>query len=586
MSNTPDSGKTKEQLIEEIIELRQRIVGVACIGEDITERKQAEENLRIDFALQRMRNEILQMQNEEDWNKVVMAFDEELEKLVSFNACSINLIDLQKSQLTAYAVGPHKGLHQKSRDIIEPALKTAMETQRYVYRPSRTDPLFSKFIPSEVHSVVDVPFVGGTIAINSTEEEAFSSRDLEILEKFVPVISEANRRLEDLHALAEAEERFRQAQKMEAIGQLAGGVAHDFNNVLTAINGYSQLLLMELDPDDPNRVDVEEIRKAAKQGSSLTSQLLAFSRKQVQNLEALNLNRVVAGLEKMLRRLLGDNVEFVLKLDSSLEQVLADEGQIHQILLNLAVNARDAMSYGGKLTIETANVELSETPHHQGVVVDPGPYVRLAVRDTGMGMDAETQKRIFEPFFTTKESGRGTGLGLSMVYGVVKQSKGYIWVHSEPGEGTMFEIYLPCTDKAALERSKETPGMASFPGAETILVVEDDAGVRSVVSRLLRSQGYTVLEAANGEDALRVAQRQDSNIHLLVADVMMPGMNGCELAAAMTILYPSTKVLYMSGYTEGIIDRDGVLEPGTAFLQKPIRYDTLTQKVHEVLDTP
>ena len=551
-----------------------------------TEHQQFEEDLRIDIARQRIRSEILQMQSEQDWEKVVLAFHEELKKLVRFNACSINLIDLEESKLIAYAVGPQRGVHQNIRDVIPPALKKALATGQCVYRSTRADPLFVGNLPPEIHSVVDMPFTGGTIALNSTEEHAFSSRSLMILERFALVISEANRRLEDLKALVESEERFRQAQKMEAIGQLAGGVAHDFNNLLTIITGYSQLLLKKLEPGAPQYAEIKEIRQAADRGQTLIQQLLAFSRKQTVNPGIIDLNILVADMEKMFHRLLGEDVELSLEFAPSLGQVFADEGQIQQVLMNLAVNARDAMPDGGRLIIETANVELKESDHHPRVVVKPGSYVLLNVSDTGVGMDDETREHIFEPFFTTKETGKGTGLGLAMVYGIVKQSEGYIWVYSEPGQGTMFRIYLPRVDTEGIQEDlKEERDTVPSRGAETILVVEDDGSLRQLVSLTLNEQGYTVLEAENGRDAIQVPEQHGSTIHLLLTDVIMPEMNGRELANALTPLHPDMKVIYMSGYSEGIVDRHGVLDPGTFFLPKPFDPDNLAQKVREVLDS-
>jgi PAS domain S-box-containing protein len=554
---------------------------------DITRRKESEQRLRIDLALQRLYNGILQMQSEEDWEQIVVSFQEELHALIDFYACSINIVDLQQDSYTSYFTTAQGLKHLKSAGI-RPALRQALETDACVYRRTRAeiarcadavDPWDER-----IASVVDVPFVGGTIAINSTREEAFAPQDIAALEKFAWVVSQAYRRLEDLKARTQAEEQLRQSQKMEAVGQLAGGVAHDFNNLLTVINGYCQLLLDVLAQDDSNRIWVEEIQKAGLQASSVTNQLLAFSRRQVQHAAPLNLNTVVKNVEKMLRRLLTDNIELVGGLDPSLGQVLADEGQIQQILLNLVVNARDAMPKGGRLTIETANVQLRETRSPEGGSVKPGRYAMLAVSDTGIGMDAETQKRIFEPFFTTKIAGKGTGLGLAMVYGAVKQSRGYIRVSSRPGEGSVFKVFLPCVDQQAREDSPAAFDAASFRGAEIILLVEDDADVRRVIGRILQKQGYVVLEAGNGKEALQLVQAHNRHIHLLVTDVVMPEMNGRELAETLTALHPETRVLYITGYAEGLIDQDIILEPGTHILQKPIRYETLVQKTREILD--
>jgi len=564
-----------------------RILGYQGILRDITERRQAEKNLQLDLALQRLRNAVLQMQNEQDWEQIVAAFQDELHALVDFHACSINIVDLKKDACTLYYTTP-QGLQHIETPGIRPALRQAMDTGKYVYRSIRAeidrfDDMVDKW-DQEILSVVDVPFVAGTIAINSTREEEFGGEDIGILEKFAQVISQAHRRLEDLQALAATEEQFRQAQKMEAIGQLAGGMAHDFNNVLTAISGYSELMLTDADPPASQRADLEGIQEAVNRGATLVRQLLAFSRRHPLNPEVLNLNTVIADLEKMLYRLLGEDVELVTKLDPALEQVLVDEGQIQQILMNLAVNARDAMPEGGRLTIETTNVQLDWTRTPQFLDLEPGSYAMLAVSDTGEGMDTSTQERIFEPFFTTKEPDRGTGLGLSMVYGIVKQSRGDIQVRSAPGQGTSFAIYLPRVDTLPGEEEEgQTPSLPQR-GRETVLVAEDDAGVRWVVSRILCRQGYTVLEAGTGEEALRLLQRHAGDVHLLVADVIMPGMSGRELAETLAALHPEVKVLFISGYAEGIVDSRGMVDPGTTLLQKPIHHDTLTRTVRELLD--
>jgi PAS domain S-box-containing protein len=371
------------------------------------------------------------------------------------------------------------------------------------------------------------------------------------------------------------------SQKMEAVGRLAGGVAHDFNNLLTVILSYSDLLLEDLPSDAKDREDVEEIRKAAIAASSLTRQLLAFSRQQVLQPRILDINAVVSGTEKLLTRLLGEDVRLSTSLAPDLGNVKVDPGQLEQIIMNLAVNARDAMPRGGKLTIETANVDMDAAYVAGHPVAQPGRYAMLAVSDTGIGMDALTQARIFEPFFTTKEPGKGTGLGLATVYGIVKQSGGFIWVYSEVGHGTSFKIYLPRVDEAA-------PALGAAPalvgGSETVLVAEDVTAVRDVASEMLRRHGYTVLEAADAETALRLARQHQGEIHLLLTDVVMPGASGRELADTLVKLRPNMKVLYMSGYTDDAVVRHGVLQEGIAFLQKPFTPDSLARKLRAVLD--
>jgi signal transduction histidine kinase/DNA-binding response OmpR family regulator len=379
------------------------------------------------------------------------------------------------------------------------------------------------------------------------------------------------------------ESQLRQAQKMEAVGRLAGGIAHDFNNLLTAILGYGTLLLSRLREDDHGRQNVQEILKAGERAASLTNQLLAFSRKQVLQPKVLDLNALATNLEKMLRRLIGEDIELATSLDGDLGQVRADPGQIEQVIMNLVVNSRDAMPEGGKLTFETANATLGEDYVSRHLGAKPGRYVMLAVADTGVGMDAQTQARVFEPFFTTKEAGKGTGLGLATVYGIVKQSEGYISVYSEPGQGTIFKIYLPRIDQPV---ETATAGQAaSVPrGTETILLVEDEEAVRRLARLILEGQGYAVIEAPSAASALAIAEQHATPIHLVLTDVVMPGMNARELSQALTRIRPSARVLFMSGYTGDTIVRHGVLEPGIAFLQKPFTPADLARKVREVLD--
>jgi PAS domain S-box-containing protein len=392
----------------------------------------------------------------------------------------------------------------------------------------------------------------------------------------------ARQKTED--ALRQSEEQLRQAQKIEAVGRLAGGVAHDFNNMLTAIGGYCDLLITDLDADDSHRQDVVEIKKAADRATSLTRQLLAFSRKQIIQPKPLNLNEVISNLDKMLRRLLSEDIDLLTIPGADLGWVMADPGQIEQAIVNLALNSRDAMPRGGKLTIETLNVELDEVYAGRHLEVQPGPYVLLAVSDTGTGLDEKAKAHIFEPFFTTKELGKGTGLGLSMVYGIVKQSGGYIWVYSEPGQGATFKIYLPRISQAP--EAASLPAIRIFPdrGAETILLAEDEKAVRQVTHKMLEIKGYKVLAAAGGPAALDISKEYNGPIHLLLTDVLMPGMSGRKLAESLIRQRPETKVLFMSGHTENAIVHHGVLQPGIAFIQKPFRLETLMHKVREVLD--
>lgn len=385
-------------------------------------------------------------------------------------------------------------------------------------------------------------------------------------------------------ALQNKEEQLQQMQKMEAIGRLAGGVAHDFNNLLTAINGYSDLVLLKIPPTDSLRVNVLEIKKAGERAADLTKQLLAFSRKQMMQPKVINLNYIVTDVSKMLDRLINENISVSTILAPDLGQVKADPGQIGQVIVNLAVNARDAMPNGGRLTIETANVILDEEYAKHHVAVTPGFFVMLAVSDTGIGIDKETQERIFEPFFTTKATGTGTGLGLSTVHGIVSQSGGNIRVYSEVGKGTTFKVYLPRV-KAEVEQTQSYPMPQVLPqGTETVLLVEDNEMVRDITSTTLKMQGYKVLEVSSGKEAISVCEQFEDIIHLLLTDVVMPEMSGSEVAEQIKLIRPDIKVLYISGYTEDAIVHHGVLDDGIEFLEKPFTPDSISRKVREVLD--
>jgi signal transduction histidine kinase/ActR/RegA family two-component response regulator len=390
--------------------------------------------------------------------------------------------------------------------------------------------------------------------------------------------------LQDVTLQRLAEERSSQSERLAAIGRLTGGVAHDFNNLLTVIIGHSDLLLTRIDQNSPTSRHVEEIVKAAERAGDLTRQLLAFSRKQILHPKVLELNAIVADVEKMLRRLIGEDIKLVLNLDRNLGRVRADPGQIEQVLMNLAVNSRDAMPQGGRLTIETRNVDLDESYARNHVTVQPGPYVMIAVSDTGYGMDKETQSHIFEPFFTTKEAGKGTGLGLATVYGIVKQSGGNIWVYSEQKRGTTFKIYLPRVGEPAEVGPTRRLAATVLHGSETILLVEDEATLRRLAREVLETCGYTVLEAANGNEALLLHSQHQGRIQLMVTDVVMPEMSGRELAERIATMDPELRVLYMSGYTDDAVVLHGVLAEAVDFIQKPFSPDALAEKVRVVLD--
>ncbi|MDQ7054785.1 MAG: ATP-binding protein [candidate division KSB1 bacterium] len=380
--------------------------------------------------------------------------------------------------------------------------------------------------------------------------------------------------------------QLQQSLKMEAIGRLAGGIAHDFNNLLTVMAGYMDLIQEQFEKNDPLYQDLDQVCKAIDRASELTQQLLAFSRRQIVRPRIINFNDVVRTLEKMLRRILGEDIEFHADLDTKLDNVYADPAQIEQIIMNLVVNARDAMPEGGILSIETCNVELDADYARTHMGVEPGRYVMLSVSDTGIGMDKETISHIFEPFFSTKKEGMGTGLGLSMVYGIVRQNKGTIWVYSEPGKGTTFKIYFPRAGKAMDTIIEEEQETINLKGNETILLVEDEEAVRKLARRCLQENGYTVISASHGKEALNIIRQSRPQIDIMVTDIIMPGMSGKELYEQVSRLIPGVRVLYISGYTDNAIVHYGVLEPGTNFLQKPFKPDALLKKIRQTLEKP
>jgi two-component system cell cycle sensor histidine kinase/response regulator CckA len=387
---------------------------------------------------------------------------------------------------------------------------------------------------------------------------------------------------EDITDRRQLEEQLRQAQKMDAVGRLAGGVAHDFNNLLMVINGYTEVLLEQLEKDSALHSKVQSIQQAADRAATLTRQLLAFSRKQLLELKVVDVNTIVGDMERLLRPLIGENIELVTRLSTQTGRTRADAGQLEQVIMNLVVNAKDSMPEGGKLTLQTAEVAVGQNfSHHR--FIQPGRYAVISVADTGQGMDKETQSRIFEPFFTTKEKGKGTGLGLSTVYGIVKQSSGYVFAQSEVGAGTIFYVYLPRVEDSAEELSPAKAQQNEAGGCETVLLVEDEESVRELVRLTLASRGYKVLEAENGECGLRLAEDCEERIDILITDVVMPGIGGRELAKRLLSLRPGISVLYLSGYTEDAVVTQGALGPGTAFLQKPFTLQNLAKKVREVL---
>ena len=387
---------------------------------------------------------------------------------------------------------------------------------------------------------------------------------------------------EDITERRALEDQFRQAQKMEAVGRLAGGVAHDFNNLLMVVSGYTEVLMEALDQNDPLLVKVQAIQQAADRATTLTRQLLAFSRKQLLELKVVDVNSIVADMERLLRPLIGENIDLTTKLTPNVGHTRADAGQLEQVIMNLVVNAKDAMPDGGRILIQTSEAD-PDTARREHSLIEPGTYILLSVSDTGAGMDRETQSRIFEPFFTTKEKGKGTGLGLSTVYGIVKQGGGYIFAQSEPGCGTTFRIYLPRVADPADSPRVDKHAQAAAGGSETVLLVEDEESVRELVRETLKTRGYRVIEASDGIAGMRVSEEYQGNIEILITDVVMPGMSGRELAKRVAAARPNIRVLYLSGYTEDAIIHEGALEPGTGFLQKPFTLQVLARKVREVL---
>jgi len=529
---------------------QERSIRMAGSQIDITKRKQAEESLRL-------------------FEKAV----ETLQLGLTITDSKGKIIYSNPAEAAMHGYGVEELIGQDVRILAPRAIWNPMTTDQLLKRKSwrresvnvRKD---GSIFPVQLMSVV-VPNVDGhPFGVITTSED----------------ITERKRAEEEMASL---EEQLRQSQKIEAIGRLAGGVAHDFNNLLTVIKGYSELSLTMLTEGDPIKENVEDIKKASDRAGNLTRQLLAFSRRQILDMRVLDLNAILRDLEKMLRRLISEDIEMETRLAEGLGEIKTDPGQIEQLVINLVVNAKDAMPSGGKLTIETGDVVLGEEYARTHIGVRPGRYVMLSVSDTGIGMSPEVKERIFEPFFTTKEVGKGTGLGLSTVYGIVKQSEGNIWVESELAKGTTFKIYLP---KVAESIKPVQPGLtpaAVLRGSETILLVEDEDMVRTLARTILEKSGYNVLEAANGLEALRLVQEHTPEpIHLMVTDVVMPGMNGRKLAEHLTPLHPEMKILYMSGYTDTVIVHHSVLDPGANFLQKPFAPDDLTSKVRKVLDTP
>ncbi len=529
-----------------------KLIGFRGISQDITERKRAEEQFR---------------KSEEKYRQL---FDEapvgyheyDTEgRVTQVNQTELDLLGYPAEEMIDRYVWEFI-VEKESREQVKTKLDGTLPTGQTLERTYRRKD--GTLLPVSIQDRLLRDPQGRVIGIRSTIQD----------------ITERKRAEKEMLSL---QEQLRQSQKMEAIGQLAGGIAHDFNNLLTVIKGNSELSLLDIEERDPLRENIEEIKEAADKAAGLTRQLLAFSRKQILEMKVLDLNQVMQRLDKMLRRVLGEDIELKTSLSDFIGKVKVDPGQIEQVMINLAVNARDAMPDGGKLTIETANVELDEEYAHKHIAVKPGRYVMLSMSDNGVGMTPEVRERIFEPFFSTKEKERGTGLGLSTVYGIVKQSGGSIWVYSEPGQGTTFKIYLPQVDEPWEEMKDEVIGEV-LQGNETILIVEDEEVVLKLAVRVLKKRGYKVLEAPDGGKAFMLCEAFKEPIHLILTDVVMPGMSGSKLVERLKKIHPEMKVLYMSGYTDNAILHHGVLEPGVNFIQKPFNVDGLSRKVREVLD--
>jgi PAS domain S-box-containing protein len=523
-----------------------KVIGASSIARDIGEQKRADENLR---------------SSEERYRDIV----ENAHDIIYSHDLLGNYISINKAyeQITGYS--REEALTMNLAQTVAPeSLEKARE-------------MIARKLDGESVTAYDLNIIG-----KDGRRIAVEVNSKLVLQDGAPVGVLGIAR--DVTARKQLEDQLRHSQKMEAIGQLAGGIAHDFNNLLTAIIGYSELSMKPLRAADPLLNNLQEIKKAGDRAASLTRQLLAFSRKQVLQPKVLDLNAVVSDLETMLRRLIGEDLELSTVLDPKVGAIKVDPGQIEQIILNLAVNARDAMPRGGTLTIETKNVFLDDQYAKTHVAVTPGPFVMLAVSDSGTGIDPQTRSHIFEPFFTTKEVGKGTGLGLSTVYGIVKQSGGNVLVHSEVGLGTTFKIYLPRTDESPPLSERDTGSLGFLRGTETALLVEDEEIVRKLACQVLRLYGYQVLEAVEGMGALRICKSHPAPIHLLITDVIMPGMSGRELAGRLTELRPEMQVLYMSGYTDRGKLHQGFSDIGANFIQKPFSTDVLAIKVREVLD--
>lgn len=547
-----DGTRVPVEVSSRLIYRDRRPIGVQGSVRDISERRRAEEVVRA--SDQRFRDLV------ENANDIIFTCDM-LGNITSLNRAG--------ERVTGYTA--------------EEALKMNIAQAVSPDDIAKVRHMLSRKRAADVATMYDLELItksGGRAAVEISSRAILKDGEAVGVQGIARDITDRKRMEDDLRA---SQAQLQQSQRLEAVGQLAGGVAHDFNNLLTAIIGYSDFALRKMRANNPIRRDIEEIKKAANRAASLTRQLLAFSRKQILKPEILDLNLVVGDMHKMLERLIGEDIDLVTTLGSDADPVKADRGQLEQIIMNLVVNARDAMPFGGSVTIETANVVFDEAYTAAHVPVKPGKYAMLAVSDSGLGMDANTQLHIFEPFFTTKELGKGTGLGLSTVYGIVKQSGGFIWVYSELNVGTTFKIYLPSLTELHFDQELMSIDTAERSETGTVLLVEDDPLVRNVALRALESAGYKVLESGNGHGALAMAHSCDDEIDLLITDVVMPLMGGRELAQELSALHPKTSILFMSGYTDDAVVRHGIMDKDIEYLQKPFTPESLVRRVSEVL---
>lgn len=571
--------------------------GISVVSRDITERKWNEARIaHLDSVLRGIRNVNQLITREKDAARLLQAACVRLTETMGYRKTRVALRENGHLRLIGHAGGDPDAFsllaEAMGRGFVPDCAARALDRSEVVAVGKPRDECGACPLRSHVSGCDTLASrleydgsVYGVMSVSVPSEWVDDPEERSLFQELAADLAFALYRIELEKRHGEVEEQYRIAQRLESVGRLAGGVAHDFNNLMSIVLAYTGFVMDSMPGDDPRRADLDEARRAADRAVSLTRQLLAFSRKQVLQVEVVDLNRVVAGIEKMIRRLIGEDIEVRTVLDPDLGLTLADPGQIEQVIMNLVVNARDAMPEGGRLTIETSNVHLDEYYVRRHVAARPGPHVMLAVSDTGCGMDPETTARVFEPFFTTKERGKGTGLGLATVYGIVKQSGGNIWVYSEKGKGTVFKIYLPRVEASGRPTAaRPLPAVTPATGSETILVVEDEEAVRKAAARILRAAGYTVIEAANGHEGLEAGGRHGGPIHLVLTDVVMPGMGGREMVERLRAFHPTIRAIYVSGYTDNAIAHQGILDPDVDFVAKPFHADALARRVREVLD--